>query len=133
MKTDALSSSMKRVACLLQLPSGLEHIIGSLSSMPGCGTHISVPHLAHLKSAMVMRGLTVVTFLARPSTAMSLPRWSARRLRISTFASLGRLVILTLMFSPGRLMFGTRDITVFLADSKHLSGLSRTYIAKSTL
>ena len=133
MNTDALSSRMKRVACLLQLPSGLEHIMGSFRSMPGWSTHISVPHLAHLNSATVMRGLTVVTFLASPSTAMSLLRWSARRLRMSTLASLGRLNILTLMFSPGRLMLGTRDMTVFLAISKHLSGLSSTYMAKSTL
>ena len=64
---------------------------GSFSSMPGCATQISAPHLAHLNSAWVILGLTVVTFLARPSTATSLRRWSALRLRMSTLASRGRL------------------------------------------
>ena len=118
---------------MLHPPSGLEHIMGSLRSIPGCAIHISAPHLAHLNSAWVIRGLTVVTFLARPSTATSLLRWSALRFLISTVASLGRLNIRTLMASPGRLMFGTRDITVFLAISRHLSGLSRTNMAKSML
>ena len=133
MYTDAFSSRMKRVACLLQLPSVLTHIMGSLRSIPGCWIHISAPHLAHLNRPTVILGLTVVTFLASPSTATSLLRWSALRLRMSTVASRGRLNILMLMASPGLLMLGTRDMAVFLANSRHLSGLSRTYIAKSTL
>ena len=82
-------------------------------------------HLAHLKSAYVTRGLTVVTFLTRPSTATSLPRWSALRFLISTLASLGRLNSLTLIPCPGRSMLGTRSMTAFLAISRHLSGSSR--------
>ena len=108
-------------------------MVGSLSSMPVCGTHISAPQRAHLNSAWVMRGLTVVTFLARPSTATSLSRCSDLRFLISTVASRGRLCILTLITSPGRFTLGTRDRTVFLARSRHLSGWSRMNIAKSTL
>ena len=124
---------MNLVEALLHPPSGLLHISGSLSIMPGCATQISAPHLAHLKRAWVILGLTVVTFLARPSTATSLRRWSALRSRISTFASLGRLNILTLISSPGRLMLGTRDMTVLRAISRQRSGSSSTNMAKSTL
>ena len=65
--------------------------MGSFRSIPGWSTHISVPHLAHLNSATVMRGLTVVTFLAQ--TMAEIVAGSIVAEQVFAVPGLGRMLV----------------------------------------
>ena len=118
----------------LQVVAGLVHMAGSARIMPGWSTHISWPHLAHLKSALVILGRTGVTLFTMPSTETSLPRCFALSFLIPTLASWGIEVILTFTMLTGSHEGGMADSLMYSdAAAMQRSGASMTYIANCEL
>ena len=94
-------------------------------NMPDCLSHTSAPQREHSNLAKVMRGLTEETFLASPSMATSLPRWFSLSLRMSTFISWGRLMILRCTRFLESQLGGMAAWMTFSPRGRQMSGSSR--------
>ena len=115
----------------MPLHPSLAQALGSFSSMPVWGTHISVSHLAQRNRALVSLGLGTVAFLTMPSTAMRRPRCFALMSRTSTLASLGSSVMRRLIFAPGSQSPGRKSLITDSPMDRHLSGCSSRSVASA--